>query len=299
MLLSQFAVTKTISNHTSSPASSFTNILRQIFVNAEKNVGQYPTHRRHPPLLKKFSTILFILAGPLAYELIQQNMPEALPCTRTVQSAIHSEYETIHEGVFRFDELRRHLDQYDAPHCVSIGEDATRVVGRVDYDGETDRYLGFVLPLHENGLPKIDSFIAVSFTAIENMFKENAISKYAYVYMAQPLYGDVPPMLLACLGTDNRFKAQDVMLRWKHIVEQCAERNINVLSFGSDGDSRLMKSMKVSTSFKISHPEPLVAHLPSVTLPHIPTIPPDWLDWYHITANEFAMLKTLCTLQLN
>ena len=46
-----------------------------------------------------------ILADPLAYELIQQNMPEALPSTRTVQSAIHSEYETI-QGVFRFDELR-------------------------------------------------------------------------------------------------------------------------------------------------------------------------------------------------
>ena len=120
--------------------------------------------------------------------------------------------------------------------------------------------------MHENGLPKLDSFIAVSFTAIENMFNENAISKYAYVCMAQSLCGNAPPMLLACLGTDNKFKTQDVMLRWKHIAEQYAEQNINVLSLGSDGDSRLMKSMKVSTSFKISHPEPLAVHLPSATL---------------------------------
>ena len=112
--------------------SCCSTVLKQIIVNAEKNVGKFKTQRRHPEILKKFSTVLFILAGPLAYELIQQNMPEALPCVRTVQSAIHSEYETMHEGVFRFDELRRHLDQYNAPLCISIAEDATRVIGRVD-----------------------------------------------------------------------------------------------------------------------------------------------------------------------
>ena len=292
MLLSQLELTENGSNHTSSPAS-FTNILRQIFSNAEKNSGQYPTHRRHLPILKKFSTVLFILAGPLAYELIQQNMPEALPCIRTVQSAIHSEYETIDEGVFRFNELRQHLDQYDVPLCVSIAEDATRVVGRVDYDAETDRCVGFVLPLNEKGLPIVDSFIAISFPAIQKMFIDNVVSKYAYVYMAQPLCGSAPPMLLACLGTDNKFKAKEVMLRWKYIIEQCAERHIKVLSFGSDGDSRLMKSMKVSTSFKTPQSEPLIAHLPSNALLHAPTIPPNWLNWYHIEANGICYVQDI------
>ena len=44
------------------------------------------------------------IAGPMTYELIQQNMPEALPLIRTVQSTIHSEYKI--EGRFVFDELR-------------------------------------------------------------------------------------------------------------------------------------------------------------------------------------------------
>ena len=90
--------------------------------------------------------IRYTVAGPLAYELIQQNMPEALPCVRTVQSAIHSEYETTQEGSFRFDELRQHLDWYNVPLHASIAEDATRVVANVDYDGETDHCVGFVLP---------------------------------------------------------------------------------------------------------------------------------------------------------
>ena len=46
-------------------------------------------------------------------------MPEALPYVRAVQSAIHSEYETMHKGLFRFDDVRWHLDQQNAPLCVN------------------------------------------------------------------------------------------------------------------------------------------------------------------------------------
>lgn len=55
---------------------------------------------------------------------------------------------------------------------MSISEDATRVIGRVDYDTETDRCVGFVLPVDQHGLPLIDSFTATSFSAIESMFKK-------------------------------------------------------------------------------------------------------------------------------
>lgn len=78
-----------------------------------------------------------------------------------------------------------------------MAEDATKVIGRVDYDGETDKCVGFVLPSDENSLPMVDSFQAVSFTAVEKMFCENAVSKYAYVYMNRPLCSNVPPMCLA------------------------------------------------------------------------------------------------------
>jgi len=40
----------------------------------------------------------------------------------------------------------------------SVGEDTTRVIGRVDYDSETDRCVDFVVPV--NGLPISDSFLA-------------------------------------------------------------------------------------------------------------------------------------------
>ena len=80
-------------------------------------------------------------------------MPEALPSLRTIQSAIHSEYKIINEEEFRFDDLVQHLHNYDSESVITIGEDATCVIARVDYDNETDRCVGFVLPLDENSLP--------------------------------------------------------------------------------------------------------------------------------------------------
>jgi len=106
--------------HPISCKEQFSAILKQIVINAERNVGQVPTQRRHPTVLKKFSTALFIYSGPLAYEFIQQNMPEALPSVHTVQTAIHAEYKTIDEGRFRFDDLAEHLKKYGGIAAVSI-----------------------------------------------------------------------------------------------------------------------------------------------------------------------------------
>lgn len=52
------------------------------------------------------------------------------------------------------------------------------------YDCETNLCVGFVLPLNKYGLPEVDSFLAVSFKAIEQMFSNNGMAKYGYVYMA-------------------------------------------------------------------------------------------------------------------
>ena len=79
------------------------------------------------------STYTVTYCDPLAYEFIQQNMPEALPSLRTIQSVVHKEYNTFHEGCFRFDEFEQYLKQYKAPNVISIGEDATRVIARADF----------------------------------------------------------------------------------------------------------------------------------------------------------------------
>ena len=65
-------------------------------------------------------------------------MSQALPSLRSVQRIILFQYKTMYKGTYRFDDLSKHITDHKAPRMVSIGEDATRVIGRVDYDSETD-----------------------------------------------------------------------------------------------------------------------------------------------------------------
>lgn len=94
------------------------------------------------------------------------------------------------------------------------------------------RCVGFVLPIAENGLPIIDSFLATSYERIANMFATCVIAKYAYVYMVKPLDSQSPLFCLGCIGTDNKFSAETVIMRWSYIVSECKKRNIHVISFG-------------------------------------------------------------------
>ena len=266
-----------------------TPVLQSIITNAESNVDRSGTGRRHPTMVKKFATAVFIYAGPLAYELLQQNMPEALPSLRTVQRNVHKEFKPTEEGHFRFDELVNHIRHYNAPRIVAIGEDATRVVVRIDYDSETDRCVGFVLPVDSNGLPIVDSFQATSFTAMQTMFSKETVAKYAYVYMAQPLGHNIPPFCLACIGTDNKYKAEEVLLRWKHIQAECHRRGIWVVSYGGDGDSRVMKAMKVAMQ-ETEETCILRQMIPESTLPQ-PKIPQGWNAWYTMDSSAIAYVQ--------
>ena len=205
-----------------SAINSFTPILSELISNAKKNAGKNGTQRRHPAVLKQFATALFIYSGPLAYEFIYHNISGALPSLRTVQRAVHSEYKTIDEGDFRFDDLLKHIEKHNAPYYISIGEDATRLISRIDYDAETDRCVGFVLPNDsKTGLPIVDAYKAVSFEAMQSMFTNATKAKYAYVYMAQPMCLRTPPFVLACVGTDNKFDGNQILLRWKYIYTEC------------------------------------------------------------------------------
>ena len=77
--------------------------------------------------------------------------------------------------------------------------------------------------------------------------------------MAQPLGLITPPLCLACIGSDNKFTTEQVLLRWKYIYNECKKRNIMVASFSGDGDSRIMKAMKISDSLFCSGNDTLKA----------------------------------------
>ncbi len=203
--------------------------------------------KRFSDVVTKFATSLFIYSGPLAYNFIQQNMPTALPHLRTVQRRVQKENSTIKDGEFRFKELSEHLKRYDCPKIVTVGEDATRLISKIDYDSSTDQLVGFVLPIDDAGLPKVDAYTASSFEIIEDHFSKGVVGKYAYLYVVKPLSESAPSFILSCMSSDNRFTNKHVLQRWKHIHTERAKLGIQILSFGADGDSREMKGMRVST----------------------------------------------------
>lgn len=112
-----------------------------------KQVGTFLSSITGPEIIKKFSTSLFIFSGPFAYNFLQQNFGLSLPSICTIQSHVYSQYSTINEGQFRFDGLLEHIKRYELSGIVSIGEDANRVISRVEYDSQTDCCVGFVLPI--------------------------------------------------------------------------------------------------------------------------------------------------------
>ena len=255
-------------------------ILHNMLLTAQKNVHKTPHKRQHEEMLIKFATSLFIYSGPMAYNFLHNNLPNALPSLRTVQRKVNSEYKVIDEGTLRFDELDEHLKVHDSPPFVAIGEDATRLIARVDYDKLTDRLVGFVLPIDNKGLPQNNIFLASSFAAIENYFKTSTIAKHAFLYMAQPLKSSAPAFILGCMTTDNKFTAEHVLKRWSHIHTECAKRGITVVSFGADGDSRELKSMRISCQL-LQKSQSQFTLSPSATISPI-DIPKSWSNWFAV-----------------
>ena len=90
-----------------------------------------------------------------------------------------------------------------------------------------------------------------------------------------------PAFVLACIGTDNKFCAEDVQKRWSYILSECKKRDITVLSFGADGVSRELKSMQLSVQLfnTCHHQDYLTSHAAA-------SIPVRWKAWFLLGTNS-------------
>ena len=200
---------------------------------------------RRDDVVKKFALSLLILTGKGGYELLQKNLGDALPAYSTLQRMM-SVKERLAEGQFYFDQLVDQLKEWKSPMYVNIHLDDTRIKNRIEYDPNTDRYVGFVLPLHE-GLPICDSFIFHSFEGIKNAFHNTPVAKYAHCIVVKSVKVDVPSFVLAVLGTDSRYDHSVITKRWQYIESELLKRGITVISNGSDGAGPFLKAMLSET----------------------------------------------------
>jgi len=150
--------------------------------------------------------------------------------------------------------------------------------------------VGFVLPLDTEYLPIGGSFLATSFDGIEQMFSSASKASSVYICVAQPLSPSTPPFCLCLIGTDNRFDANSVTHRWKYTIKECKRRNIEVVSFSADGDSRLLTSMRVESKlYNYSSKKCMYVELANDSDESSQiVIPETWKSWFFVEQGTFV-----------
>ena len=89
--------------------------------------------------------------------MLTANLGSALPSLSSIHQLISSQ-KGLSEGEFQFNELVSHLKKFNAPYCVNIHLDDTRIIHRVECDLLTDRFVVFCHPINEDGLPLCGTF---------------------------------------------------------------------------------------------------------------------------------------------
>lgn len=223
-----------------------TPLMKELINSMEAISNVAPTGRRYSDACKNFAMYMYMLSGKAAYEALCNNLP--LPQAATVceysllkfvfatftfenltkkNSRCHQvgyladKKQKFIEGELRCKELAEYLKQLNAPMEVWIAEDGSGILPNVAYDSNTNQLVGLVLPIDENtGIPISYSFTPQSVNDINNQINSNSKSSLVYLVLAQPILDNTPPFVLQIFGTDNRFKAKDVLKRWKHTADQ-------------------------------------------------------------------------------
>lgn len=103
----------------------------------------------------------------------------------------------------------------------------------------------------------ISQFPADCPAKVQETIAQTKMSTYVYTVMAQPICQNSPAFCLQMFGTDQKFSFLDVLNRWNHLEELLKAKGITILGYSSDGDTRLLKAMKIKnqlSDFSINRP---------------------------------------------
>lgn len=220
--------------------SDFSFVLQNLIETAKQNFSRHPKGFRYSEVIRQFSTFIYLQCGKACYEALSANLP--IPQANTICKLFNlyvcsiqfktstirkfavgyiSQNETkIIEGDLRCKELNNYLEILKLKKYVWLSEDATGITSKVEFDSKSNQMVGLVLPIStSSGMPIPFSYLARNAEEIQtNIAKDK--STHVYVVMAQPLMAGVPPFMLQIYGTNNKFKTQDVLRRWKRTVEE-------------------------------------------------------------------------------
>lgn len=220
--------------------------------------------RRYDELEKDICTFEYLTAGNAHYQYLSGNL--STMSKKTIQR--HMQQYTVHisEGVLDIRGLKNYLLDNKYPLTITLCEDGTRIRAAVEYDHSSDSIKGLVADLDSNGLPTQGNFKAISPYRIADNLEKFAIGNYAYVQVAIPLTLGAVPYVLYHTCSNNKFEFKDVLSRWTYT--ESLLRSEGITTHASDGDSRLMKAMKVRAGFER------------------PSVPSPWGQWFRVDCRE-------------
>ena len=111
--------------------------------------------------------------------------------------------------------------------------------------------MGFSTPLVKE-VPTINQFQTDGFADLQRWFKEYDKSTMINIHLIEPLLTrsnasvHFCPYILATYGTNNRFKAINVLRRWFFLYNKCKDQDNHLVGFATDCDSRYLKAMRLS-----------------------------------------------------
>jgi hypothetical protein len=171
----------------------------------------------------------------------------------------------IKEGLVRVKELEVFLQTRKLPKFIWMSEDGTRITPRVQYDNIDGEIIGLSLPTAANGLPIVSHFKVNSANQMKEFMAKYESPSNLYVIMATAMSINSPNFCLCVFGTDNKFTGDIVVNRWNTIIKMLQLVGVEVVGVSSDGDSRLMKAMRIKS--QIATDDVLT--------------PIEWRKWYH------------------
>lgn len=216
-----------------------------MFRNAVKNEDKDSKGHRYEENFKRVCCYYLMVMGPIAYQTLSAHFP--FPKMTCLKEYIYKNGFVMPEGTLQIQQLKKFLTDRKLKMKVFLSEDATRVTGKVQYDCKTNQLVGFVLPTNENSMPICHSFPATSADIMKKHFDKNKISTLLYTFIAQPIEKNPASFCLCLFGTDNSFTCDDVLKRWKYIGDILRSNGIEVMGYASDGDSRLLKAMRIKS----------------------------------------------------
>jgi len=225
--------------------------LNVILNNMIRNLITEEKGYRYDNVVRQYATSLYILGGRAAYECLRLNIPVFLPSVQIIQKSIATLENHLSESLFNYDGIRDYFNsnQSTLGFCA---EDSTVIVSKITYDITSKTFIGFSLPLDDNGLPITNSYSTASFNHLEQWYSDIPKATSLNACLVQPLSSSLnnnSSYLLAAYGTDNTFQSSHVISRWRHIYQECKSKGIRINGYSTDCDGRYLQAMRKSLGF--------------------------------------------------